>query len=473
MRPPEDGNRSRRRAAPAGSGGIRRFAFRLAAVLLAGLSVPAANDGGMAVRAQSSPPSLDLDEPFVAAAHGAFYDRDLNEIAITVDTVYVAQEGLIEGILSVSEPANAAAFEDLRKEVLLDLEWWRIEAAFARTGLVRWLLDRSAGAIDKDMAGLLATKNEMIAGAILVAYGTDYSGRGSVADFLSPDVLATWDAHQFTGWVFLPPPDPDLLYLSRCESLRVPRPPDWVGAAGGEGWQLRGVITETLSDRPPGADPLLLYLHRSVPSRGNPVPPGVCLALARLGLASGKVEHVAIACFNQDYGADPRTPPENHACFWMNAEPELGVMRFPMGVDERRSIEDFAGAVSLMPERCPTCHRGSNPFLVHPSMPVAPADLVSPYWYVPVAPPGAEWENPGPSAAFDSVPPDEYSCAVCHRLPEILANDIPSYVYCRSVLERAVQRTMPPPDSPPGAQFAHSLGAIEALCRSARPTGPR
>lgn len=216
-----------------------------------------------------------------------------------------------------------------------------------------------------------------------------------------------------------PPPRRMSAYMRDCDRNKVPLPPPW----GDPAWQRQGVLPPDLTFAGQAGQTTEVWAYN------DPGGKGVCMALPRKN-AAGEIELLGIICQSKETGK---------ACFWDNIDAATGnriTGAATAGMDPA-DIEDG----SSLSENCTGCHRGDNAFVIHPDTPLelpAPFDIDPDQPYTPVSgtPPRPGWVNP-PSP----LPLAGTQCTMCHDMPQLTA------AYCRTVLKKALEKTMPPEDT--------------------------
>ncbi len=236
-------------------------------------------------------------------------------------------------------------------------------------------------------------------------------------------------------------------YIAECRKAGVPIPPQWNGGS----WSYKGDLVNN-------------FLGFGTPTQvwraDSSSPKGLCVALPRFKNAD-RISAIGIICLGTE---------SSKACFFDTDE---------VDADAKIDAEDLISGADLSNGVCTDCHAGENPYIVHPSGPLAMwPDNMPAQWHDPLIKPS--WpQNPGPFALLDLVPinplpPDnDASCLTCHtqtgngRFPDILAlnawrsaYDGSKARYCTTVLDQAIGNTMP------GLGSAHDkhAQAMKAFC---------
>jgi hypothetical protein len=207
-------------------------------------------------------------------------------------------------------------------------------------------------------------------------------------------------------------------YLERCRKSNVPIPPDWPSPD----WVHEGDLDPALAFVTIDG----LYDTHKVYSYRDPAQPGICLLMIRLG--DGDLYLFDVICQSATTG---------RACFWENDLATAG----RDDLETPRRIVDLETADTVH-EPCTNCHRGENAFIVHPGTPIDQRpDTDSPVWYQPISTQSG-FVNP---PAFEGR--NASTCSTCHAIGNLTRNGAS---FCKTVMENAVHRTMPPGGPYPG-----------------------
>jgi hypothetical protein len=260
------------------------------------------------------------------------------------------------------------------------------------------------------------------------------------------------------GTVFFSTFNTDQAYINECAANGVPIPPDW----GSSQWTHVGNLSDAEEFISVGSE-ARVYKYKSTG------PEGTCIALPRFrNNGSGDIGLLGIICLGKQ---------TSKACFWDNQQNDVS---FDIGPSENVPLSSFAGGAELKDGTggtCTSCHAGENPYIIHPASALSQGSLgdvvlQADNWYDPLVHP--DWpQNPGPSVAVPAIS-GIGECTGCHnqagagdlnrggRFPQ-LSTAIAGY--CGTVLEQAVEKTMPV--GAPGASGNSShVNAMRVLCSS-------
>lgn len=387
------------------------------------------------------------DEPIAYVGHGAAFDAKGREIPVTPAFIESAQGYYLQRLRDRVAPEQRREFDQVRGQLTKGKTWDRQTQLYANSALIDWLLARTP----IDPMGALAGKNNFLKDAIR---RRAFPNR----KFVPPAELLKLGAPQQGGAPRFSTMNAGAAYLAECATAGVPTPPDW----GSAQWTNNGELTnEFISDTK----------RARVFFRKSTSPEGVCYALPRDN--GSDIELLGIICMGKQ---------SSNVCFWDNQQADLG---FDIPLGDSVPISSFAGGADLLGGSggiCTTCHSGENPYVIHPGSPLdlsaIPVATMPDNWYDPLVHPN--WpQNAGPLTIFDGVPPGPNQCTSCHvkgiagRFPKVSSainvNTPIGGSWCGSVLERALQLTMPP-GSPGNPAWATQFNALRALCNGA--TGP-
>ena len=402
---------------------------------------------GATVLAQDAPPTI------AYSGHGTIFDTDGQVIETT-------PEKLSELIDAYEKRAMESASEDVRAQAAghrrklaeahgrigADEKVGRYLDLTGRIAVVEFLERESGGGADKSHLNTL----RWLAQTQLEVRPETLSLPDDVNSILS-ELRGT--AGGSGGTVLFSTFNQGQAYINECAANGVPIPPDW----GSSQWQLVGSLSDS-------EEFISVTAEAQVYKFKSTNPEGACIALPRVsGNGSGDIVLLGIICQGKQTGK---------VCFWDNQENDIG---FNIGQNESVPLSDFAGGAELKDGSggtCTSCHAGENPFILHPGtnlgMPALGDLPVMPdTWYDPLVHP--DWpQNPGPSTAVPAIA-GIGDCTGCHtqsfagRFPQ-LSTAIAGY--CGTILEQAVQRTMPV--GSPGSSAASShVNAMRALCGGA------
>ena len=229
-------------------------------------------------------------------------------------------------------------------------------------------------------------------------------------------------------------PSPNEQYIERCRSVGVPIPPAW-GAAG---WIPNGILEEPFVQV--GLEASVYLYHSSTPQ-------GLCMALPRS--EGSNIRFLGIICQGKKTG---------NACFWDNENVNEG---------DLVPLDAFSPGSDPTIEDCTDCHLGKNAFIIHPNTPLdLGSQLNSDHWYRPLG--HESWPpNPGPTQVLHrtTLSGGDKSCLSCHTSDPLPQLSSETSKYCRNVLQRAMDRTMPP-GNPSDPGFEKHEEALRAACRA-------
>lgn len=401
----------------------------------------------LAALTSCSAPQEELSEdPILGLGHGAFFGPDGTTLIPDAEFIKSAQKYYI--LTLQKEPESSQAGAQVRKliESLVDDE------ILANALFIDWLIET----VEPDnLAHLTSVNNALrwyyvlnIQGDPVLPTGNEWSKgiKSEIAQQLEREGLT----------VFLKTNASGEKYVEECREAGVPVPQ----AMFSDEWAFQAIFdNEFISDTSQAE----LWLHTSES------PPGVCLALPRYpGTGAGSSDEaglLGIICLGTQ---------SSKACFFDN----------PQGRAFRRNVEvpisEFVGGSDLVANGqgiCTDCHRGENPYVVHPLKPAfAGLPSVLPLaWHDPLVVPS--WpQNPGPINLLDVVA-SPGRCDDCHRVgdagrfPEVATPLFQSY--CQVVLATAVgplpKRTMPAVGDI--SLFTAHIDALKAACQGQPSTG--
>jgi hypothetical protein len=373
-------------------------------------------------------------DPIAAVGYGLMFDAEGKLIEPTPEFRRRALDYYLKRLLGEAPRPLLAEYQKVQVLLAEKGKDLGIDDVLSESLLIDWLIDRAK----PDDAAQLKAKNR----TLRLSYVKENAG--DRPEWQVPD-------HQFG----LPRSildfalDNDILllattasgreYIAECRNAGVPIPPRW----GTDAWRYEGDLTTNFVG---SGSPASVYTAESAS------PNGICVALPRI--SGSTISLLGIICLGRD---------TNNACFWDRANTPVG---------DQVPIEDFLGG-SALGDVCSDCHAGENPFVVHPGSPLDLGSRIkTTAWYTPLVNP--IWpQNPGPSILPEIVPlgAGDSRCTSCHnqtfagRFPEVGALRF----YCRTVLNNAINQTMPPGAAGDPSYAAHA-DAIRAFC-SQRPPG--
>lgn len=357
-------------------------------------------------------------DPIGGMGHGELFDPSGRPINVTPSFIREAQEFYIRRLLAAANAKTRSDFEKVRPLASVGLS--EQAKLIGNAELIEWLIDRVRPAD----SGALRAKNNFL--RMLLRWRISPVNQPVSRDqplFVLPNDVAARFVGISSGLEGVAEPAGPS-YAQECDRAGVPVPPDW----GGPGWESKGILKDEF---------ISAGLEAEVFVFDSASPQGLCIALPR---SNGKaIELLGIICSGKATGK---------ACFWDNQVDKKSV-DVPLGA--RKPLLSFAAGPELEGGSggvCTSCHRGENPFIIHPrtalGLPnLAGLKLKTDRWYSPIV--AASWpQNPGPGN-YPADAGSEGDCQECHvqggkggRFPRL---ETPS-LYC-GILASAIARTMP------------------------------
>lgn len=378
--------------------------------------------------------------PIVYPYHGRLLNHDLSVIPATPENIRNVLEHFIEGIASKAGGDIVAKARALRSQA---------KAAAKQPGsdllvdlrIAAWLVDNLEPSTRTQYAGLLAAL-ETWATASPSSQAARELGRQQ--DFQA--TMRSLDLAQQTTAVAASSD-----YLKACRDAGVPIPPDW----GSPDWKFVGILPKRYTFSGGADGPTQVWGYAGKETRG------ACIALPRTTQATKEIALLGIICQSAISGK---------ACFWDNVDRKTGE-RLDGAATKNMKISEIQDG-SVLKENCTNCHRGYNAFVIHPGTPL---DLGQEFEihplqrYEPIS--GQRyWGNP-PPLIKDKTPP----CGSCHEIPALGDDNntdpkMPS-AYCKTILEKATNLTMPYVGSPAGWDapregYQEHVNQLKKLCET-------
>ncbi|NGO56120.1 vWA domain-containing protein [Allomesorhizobium camelthorni] len=410
------------------------------------------------------------NDPIAFIGHGMLIGRDGKIIKPDIDFIEKTQDIYINALRARLTEEERATFDNQRTALFKDGALDRRNGMLAKSKMIEWLLKRSGDLSDGSLSGKNSLMKQLLDYEDPVLRDKKFTPR--------PDLGQRIGAAGFSPIVFFSTTNFGAAYIAECQANGVPTPPD----IGSSQWTLSSYdgnnkfpqLPPNSTTSPPGnSGELFLPTGAQVYVYKSAAPEGMCIALPRSanpgGGSSNSIYLDGVICLGKT---------TSKVCFWDNqapdgpGEPGPGVP-FPEGTVT--PITQFAGGADLFGGSggvCTSCHAGENPYIMHPETPLSQDALpsfptFSTQWYDPLVHPN--WpQNAGPISAA----PVPGSCGGCHsaggpggRFP--LLTSTLSGAYCATVLNNAVNRTMPP--SSPGSLSGNAaVQSFLALCSQAQ-----
>ncbi len=375
-------------------------------------------------------------DPIAGMGHGVLFDPDSRPINVTPSFIRETQEFYIRRLLAAANSKARSDFEAIRPLLILGVP--EQAKLIGNAMLIEWLIDRVRPAD----AGALSARNNFLRELLRwrISPVNQPVSRDSPLFVLPKDLAARFNA-VIGGKQGAPVAPGEPTYEQVCDMAGVPVPPDW----GAKGWESEGILEGAFIE--PGFQTEVFVYDSAIPA-------GLCIALPRSDATS--IQLLGIICVGKASGK---------ACFWDNQENKKAVA-IPKGAS--KPLASFASGAELEGGSggvCTSCHRGENPFIIHPQTALGLPNLGDgklkiDRWYSPMV--ASTWpQNPGP-VSYPAPKGSRSDCQECHtqarngRFPDL---DKPSE-YC-NILALATQKTMPPakPGHPNYAKHAADLNA--------------
>ena len=385
------------------------------------------------------------NEPIAYIGHGAMFDKDGKEIQVTQEFIKEAQKFYLDTLLKQADENQIAMFEQKQKRLFSGQQWDDRSELYARSALIEWLIneiqhinaDKIYGNL-KLLGRKLTSPDFQIDSSIRSNNARPFELPDALKDLLFEEGLTGSEAGSIT---LFSTTLGGAAYLAECNNAGVPTPPDW----GTNQWVSRGVLNDEF---------ISASLEAEVFTYESSAPEGVCIALPRS--QGNTISLLGIICLGKT---------SSNACFWDNQQNDQG---FEIQKGTVVSINQFAGGGDLFAGSggvCTDCHAGENPYVIHPNTALglpnlSDLTLKADNWYKPLVHPN--WpQNAVPSNVNGT-------CNICHvqngpggRFPN-LSTQLPGY--CGSVLQNAINRTMPP-NNPGDPEFSEHANALLDACR--------
>jgi len=406
-----------------------------------------------------------FQDPIAYTGHGAIFGHDGKEIAPTPEFLAKIQAAYIKELLGRVDSETREAFEKYRQAAYAEAK------ASATTDRDRRFFRFKVNArLLRFLNGKIGAENRIPiqAGALdrLIDETLFPSESPSALPKALEDVIDTIPKPQASGsTVLFSTFNAGQAYINECAANGVPIPPDW----GSSQWDHVGNLTDA-------QEFIAVSREARVFKFESTGPEGTCIALPRFrNNGSGDIALLGIICLGKQ---------TSKACFWDN---QMNAESFTIGASESKPLSAFGGGAELAKTDeggvtaggvCTGCHAGENPFVMHPGTALSQdsfggAILQADNWYDPLVHP--DWpQNAGPSLAVPAIA-GIGECTGCHnqtgigstlrggRFPQ-LSNAIAGY--CGTVLEQAVEKTMPT-GSPGSSDTSSHVNAMRTLCQSA------
>jgi hypothetical protein len=409
------------------------FAAVLAATSASFAQSPSRGIGpGRAIDESFEPTAAD---PIAGVGYGLMFDAQGKVIEPTPAFRRRALDYYLNRLIGEAPGSLRAEYQEVRKRLEANEKAYGIDEILSQSLLIDWLINK----LKPDSEAHLAAKNRTL------RLGHVKDNAGERADWRFPD-------HQFglprvildfaldNGILFKSTSASGREYIAQCREAGVPIPPTW----GTVSWVHEGDLTTNFVG---SGNPASVFTAESTS------PDGICVALPRI--SGNTISLLGIICLGRD---------TSNVCFWDRANTP---------VNAQVPIEDFLGGAALG-DVCSDCHAGENPYVVHPGSPLDLGNRIkTTAWYTPLVKPS--WpQNPGPSILPEIVPlgASDLRCTSCHtqgfagRFPEVGALNF----YCPTVLNNAINQTMPP-GAPGDPGYAAHADAMRAFCDQRPPGG--
>lgn len=391
-------------------------------------------------------------EPIGYIGHGAIFDADGNEINVTPQFIREAQQWYLDFLYRQAAPNERALFAKRKKQLFEEGNLRGQSELLANSALLLSLLDQVKPRNACELAGKLRMLENLLRTRRLSPLNQPISPRYTEGFQLSSEVQERLKAVQESI------AEPCIAargtsldgvnYIKECEAAGVPIPPDW----GDPLWINKGVLADEDEFIKPSYEAEVFAYNGT-----GSAPEGACIALPRYN--GDTIELLGIICLGKR---------SSKACFW---DIQTSVKK-----GENVPLTSFVGGPALDgigKGVCTGCHAGENPFILHPGTALGLPklggfQLKADDFYKPLV--SSNWpQNPGPSMLLDSVE-SKRQCTECHRkggnggrFPNV---STATEKYCASVLEQAIQRTMPP-DLPGDPRYANHANALLEACEKA------
>lgn len=406
-----------------------------------------------ALALSQEPQKAEGREPIAFIGHGVMFDPDGNEINVTPQFIQQAQQWYLNFLYRQAAPDVRATFDENRKNLFESGILKGQSELLANSVLLSSLLSQ----VELQNAGELAGKLRMLEQLLRTRQLSPFNQPISLRDtekFQPPSevqerlraaqesMVAPYLAAHATNLG-------GVNYINECNAAGVPIPPDW----GDAQWISKGVLPDEFF-KP--------ALEAEVFTYESTAPEGACIALPRSN--GDTIKLLGIICLGKA---------ASKACFWDNQQNNF---QFSIKKGTIVPLTSFAGGPDLengTGGTCTDCHAGENPYIIHPKTTLGLPNLKglklrADNFYVPLV--SSNWpQNSGPSILLDSIASDG-QCTDCHikggsggRFPNISKS---TSGYCMFVLEKAIEKSMPP-GSPGDPDYANHTNALLAACKAA------
>jgi hypothetical protein len=396
-------------------------------------------------------------EPIAFIGHGAFFDQDGKQIELTLEFVAKAQDWYRKKLLSTLRAGKKTEFAKFERRLNTRIKAAGQDRLVVQQHLLDWLVANSENASrdGRTVGKLNALKYALRfklparAGMENFKYGEEFK--------IDPEVEKKLKSPEFTpGKLKLRSAtvNKGQAYINECKAAGVPIPPSigQLDSAGVTGWKSQGFI--------PDNQQFIVGTPAEVRTFKSSSPVGMCIALPRYTDATKTTVGLdGVICLGQA---------SSKVCFWDNQMNGTG-FPFPSGAMIPIGVPDLsinpagqyqAGGFELEGGSggiCTDCHAGQNPYIIHPKVDLGGGLLMeqlnqppenlptfSASRYDPLVP--ASWPQNQLSHQPNRVPA---VCVACHVQGS--AGSFPQLSttlegYCKSVLSKAIVKTMPPFD---------------------------
>jgi hypothetical protein len=396
-------------------------------------------------------------DPIAYVGHGALFDRDGRQLALTPELVQGIQELYIHELLASADADQRDVFAEKRQRVHGGGAWGVRDTLYANAALIDWLVDQTEQSARPADADRVSGHNALLRNAVTAATGI--TGRWDAAEYAPPQELRDRLSAQApaatarAAGAQTATAVGGAAYINECSAAGVPIPPSW----GTSGWVSRGVLTNEFIS---SANEAEVFSYQSSS------PAGMCFALPRS--SGNSIRLLGIICLGTA---------SSNACFWDNQTPNG---QFFPNKGQVVPLDQFFGGADLQKDiggQCTDCHAGENPFVIHPGTVLGLPNLTGlplrpNSWYQPRV--RADWlQNAGPTNILDSVA-STGKCTTCHT--QTGAGRFPSVStammgYCGTILPTAFSRTMPP-GAVGSSAYQNHYNALIAACQQPPPAPP-
>jgi hypothetical protein len=382
--------------------------------------------------------------------HGAMFARDGTELKPTILFVAKTQAFYRDQLLRRASTKQRGRLAALREQVTSGLRLDKRSRVVVGVLLLDWLI-RQKVAPPSDTLRLLGI-NYLLRDAVRA---NDVSKplrvRLKQAGLLRPrPPILPVPRVRATSSRGLVSPASGAAYRTLCAQSGVPIPPDW----GTSQWVDRGALTSPFISG---------NLNARVFTYHSTSPEGLVIALPRVMPNTTTIKLLGIISLGKASGK---------VCFWDNQTGNPSNPQFLVQVGQVVPIDQFGGGGTLDPfgpgGRCSSCHAGENPYVIHPAtvlgqLKAQGLPTFADRFYEPILPTGFP-QNSIPN------PPSTGPCSGCHtiggiggRFPEL---STALSEYCTTILNQAIQRTMPP-GNPGGLATDPQVLALQQQCGQA------